>query len=178
MTIDRTASNSSGPADGQSAFTVRATRRKDIPGITRLSTQLGYPDALETIAFRYRRIMKDRRNHRVFVAVSGGSTTVPGQQVIGWLHVFVDKLLTVGPWAEIGGLVVDEQWRSRGVGAALVDRAEQWARQRRFDQIVVHTNALRTRAHRFYERCGYKPLKQSRVYIKVVNSPAAMFQSN
>ena len=117
---------------------------------------------------RYRRIMKDRRNNRVFVAVSGGSTTASGEQVIGWIHVFVDKLLTVGPRAMIGGLVVDEQWRSRGVGTTLVYRAEQWAQQKGVSQVVAHTNVMRAQAHAFYEKCGYQLLKQSRVYTKEI----------
>ena len=88
--------------------------------------------------------------------------------MIGWIHVFIDKLLTVGPRAEIGGLVVDEQWRSKGVGTALVLKAEQWAQNRGYKQVVVRTNVARTRAHSFYEKCGYELLKQSRVYTKVI----------
>ena len=82
--------------------------------------------------------------------------------------MYVNKLLTVGPLAEIGGLVVDERWRGRRVGAALVRRAEQWAQQKRLTQVVIYTNILRTRARAFYERCSYQLLKQSRVYIKEI----------
>ena len=168
MATEQIASNTCEPADDQNDFTIRVTRRKDIPDIIRLNAQLGYPEGSETMIIRYRRIMKDRRNNRVFVAVSGGSTTASGEQVIGWIHVFVDKLLTVGPRAMIGGLVVDEQWRSRGVGATLVYRAEQWARSKGFTEVVVYTNVVRSRAHAFYERCGYRMLKQSRVYTKEI----------
>jgi GNAT superfamily N-acetyltransferase len=86
--------------------------------------------------------------------------------VIGWVHVYVDKLLTVGPRAEIGGLVVDEGWRSRGVGAALMQRAERWARQKGCSRVVVRSNVLRSGAHVFYERCGYQLFKQQKVYSK------------
>ena len=154
--------------DVRDEYTLRDSRKADIPHITRLNAQLGYPESADIIGLRYRRIMRDRRNHRVFVAAVGGSTGHSGRGAIGWIHVFVDRLLTVGPRAEIGGLVVDEQWRGRGVGAALVRRAEQWVQKKGFFRVVVRTNVIRTRAHAFYERCGYQLLKQSRVYIKEI----------
>jgi len=150
-------------------FAIRTARKSDIPEITRLNGQLGYPETPETIFRRFRRLRKDRRDHRLFVAVAEGSTGQPGRSVIGWTHVFIDKLLTVGPRGEIGGLVVDEQWRSRGVGAALVQSAEQWVQRKGHTGVAVCTNVVRTRAHSFYEKCGYKLIKQSKVYTKVIS---------
>ena len=75
----------------------------------------------------------------------------------------------MGPRAEVGGIVVDEAWRSRGVGAVLLRQAEQWASARRISLMVIHTNVVRERAHGFYEKCGYHLLKQSRVYIKEID---------
>ena len=149
-----------------SDFSIRVARKADIPGITRLNAQLGYPEPEPAVALRFRRILRDRRDHRVFVAAAGTSTASSSDAIVGWIHVFIDKLLTVGPRAEIGGLVVDEQWRSRGVGAALVHRAEPWAQHKGLSQVVVRTNVLRTRAHGFYEKCGYQLLKHSKMYNK------------
>ena len=59
-----------------------------------------------------------------------------------------------------------EEWRSRGVGAALLQRAGQWAQRRGFIQVVAHSNVVRTRAHGFYEKYGYRFLKLSKVYVK------------
>ena len=170
MAAEKNPSGTRPSSADQVDFTIRTVRLRDIPAITRLNAQLGYPESTGNIVLRYRLILRDRRNHRVFVAVAGVSTEQPNQEVIGWIHVFADKLLTVGPRAEIGGLVVDERWRSRGVGAALVKRAEQWAQRKQLLEVVVHTNVVRIRAHSFYERCGYKLLKQSRVYTKVLRS--------
>ena len=155
--------------ENRADFTIRTARKSDIPEITRLNGQLGYPETPETIFRRFRRLRKDRRDHRLFVAVAGGSAGQPGRSVIGWTHVFIDKLLTVGPLGEIGGLVVDEQWRSRAVGAALLQRAEQWVQRKGYTGVVVHTNVVRKRAHSFYEKRGYKLIKQSKVYTKFIS---------
>ena len=153
----------------QNEYKVREIRKADIPEITRLSAHLGYPETEPAVALRLRRIMRDRRDHRVFVSVPGASTASPSNAIVGWIHVFIDKLLTVGPRVEIGGMVVDDQWRGRGVGAELLLRVEQWAQNKGFSHVVVRTNVIRTRAHAFYERCGYQLLKQQRVYAKEIS---------
>ena len=158
----------SDPEDNLVDFAIRKARKSDIPDITRLNAQLGYPELEPSVARRLCRILRDRRDHRVFVAVGGPFPARSDAALIGWIHVFNDKLLTVGPRAEIGGLVVEEHWRSRGVGAALVRTAEQWSQQKVFPQVVVRTNVVRTRAHAFYEKCGYQLLKQSKVYTKQI----------
>lgn len=43
-----------------------------------------------------------------------------------------------GP-AEIGGLWVDERFRNQGYGKALVDKAEEWAKQKGCNAITVFT---------------------------------------
>jgi GNAT superfamily N-acetyltransferase len=157
-------------------FSIRVARIKDIPDITRLNAQLGYPEISEIMLCRFRRLRKDRRNHRVFVAVTGvavagaaGSLSDRSRNpVIGWVHIFIDRLLTVGPRAEIGGLVVDAAWRGRGVGSALVCRAEEWARERGISPLVIRTNVIRTGAHTFYDKSGYQLAKQSNVYTKEI----------
>jgi GNAT superfamily N-acetyltransferase len=152
-------------------FSIRVARIKDIPDITRLNAQLGYPEISEIILRRFRRLRKDRRNHRVFVVVTGAAGSLSDRSrnpVIGWVHIFIDRLLTVGPRAEIGGLVVDAAWRGRGVGSALVCRAEEWARERGISPLVIRTNVIRTGAHTFYDKSGYQLAKQSNVYTKEI----------
>jgi len=148
---------------------------QDISDIGRLNAQLGYPEPKQTIALRFRRIRKDRRDHQIFVAVQNTLAARSNAVVIGWIHVFIDKLLTVGPRTEVGGLVVDDKSRSRGVGAALLLRAEQWTQEKGSSPLVVRTNVVRIEAHKFYEKCGYRLLKQSKVYIKELTRRTAIW---
>jgi len=62
------------------------------------------------------------------------------------MHVARRDLLEAKPRAEILGLVVDAAARQRGVGAALVDAAEQWARDHGFDELIVRSNVARPAA--------------------------------
>jgi GNAT superfamily N-acetyltransferase len=68
--------------------------------------------------------------------------------------------------AEINGLIVEEETRSRGIGRALLDAAEQWARNCGCVVISVHSNVNRDRAHSFYKRNGYEPYKTQELFRK------------
>jgi len=55
---------------------------------------------------------------------------------------------------------------SEGIGAALVEAAEGWARHRGATEMIVRSRSARVRAHRFYERIGYAEVKRSHVFVK------------
>ncbi|MCK4726727.1 MAG: GNAT family N-acetyltransferase, partial [Anaerolineales bacterium] len=74
--------------------------------------------------------------------------------------------LVVEPFAEIGGLVVIEEWRASGVGRALLKTAETWARDRVVSGMRVRSNIIREGAQRFYEHLGYNNVKTQKVFLK------------
>jgi GNAT superfamily N-acetyltransferase len=95
----------------------------------------------------------------VYVAEADGT-------VVGWLHVFASVRLESVATAEIGGLIVDQAQRGKGVGERLVEEAEGWAQRLGLSRIRVRTRATRTEAHRFYAREGYRRTKLQHVLDK------------
>jgi len=71
------------------------------------------------------------------------------------------------PKAWIPDLVVSEAARSRGVGAALLARAEELARDRGCFTIQLESANWRTRAHAFYLREGWTDA--AKVFVKVLD---------
>jgi GNAT superfamily N-acetyltransferase len=137
----------------------RPARVEDAHRIALLCQQLGYPASLEDVQRRLARIQQDEQ-HAIHVAEpSGGS-------VIGWVHVFVRPLVVVGLHAEIGGLVVDEGYRRRGVGQLLMQQAEKWACERGCRAVYLRSNVVRKEAHAFYAGIGYRNIKQSLTFRK------------
>jgi GNAT superfamily N-acetyltransferase len=57
---------------------------------------------------------------------------------------------------EIKSLAVYEPWRSRGVGAALVQAAGDYCRQRDGGLLIVATAAASVQALQFYQRQGFR----------------------
>jgi GNAT superfamily N-acetyltransferase len=143
------------------AVKIRCARKSDAERIAELCGQLGYPATTAQIAQRLRRI-KPASQHAVLVAES------PKGKVIGWLHVSVEPLLEVELRAEVNGLVVADEERSRGAGALLLRSAEEWARLRGCKNMSVRSNVVRERAHQFYLRNGYEHYKTQKSFRKAV----------
>jgi GNAT superfamily N-acetyltransferase len=104
--------------------------------------------------------MKDALLYGVFVAV------LSQDEVVGWMGAYVFRSVELDPIAEISGLVVDETLRSRGVGKALLNAAEDWARSVGCAAISVHSNIVRDRAHHFYVNNRYELVKTQKVFRK------------
>jgi GNAT superfamily N-acetyltransferase len=143
-----------------SDITVRSAHPGDVPRLTVLSNQLGYPVTEQQTAERLTQVLA-QSDHALFVAESLG-------EVVGWIHACVRPALTSALSIELGGLVVDERCRSQGVGAALMHRAEQWAVSQGAEVVVVRSRLTRERAHQFYERCGYTNIKTSYTFHKLL----------
>ena len=137
---------------------VRAARVEDAPRVAHLATELGYPAESAAARRRLERLAEDPASH-VLVAEIDGRTAA-------WLHVAEMHTLESEPCAEIVGLVVDAALRSTGVGAALVEAAIAWAAGRGLSEIRVRSNVVRERAHRFYERQGFRVLKTQKVFTR------------
>ena len=143
----------------QAGLKIRTAKSSDAARIADLSGQLGYPATPAEIAQRLRKI-KPASHHAVLVAESSE------RKIIGWLHVSVSPLIEVELRAEVNGLVVDDEVRSRGTGALLLRAAEQWARSRGCKNMSVRSNTLRERAHQFYLRHGYEHYKTQKAFRK------------
>lgn len=129
----------------------------DAAAISRLSGQLGYPVG-EAHAARFLGETASSEDRVVLVYDDG--------EIRGWAGLAVVHALTSDPHVELMGLVVDADYRSLGIGAKIMAAAEAWGRARGLSRLRLRTNLKRVEAHRFYERLGYEPIKDQRVYEK------------
>jgi predicted N-acetyltransferase YhbS len=104
----------------QSRVEVRPIEADDADAAAGLCTQLGYPSDAAAVLSRMRQIAGDR-NRAVLVACVDG-------EVVGWIDLSVEYHLQSEPAALIGGLVVSDGVRNRGIGRQLCEAAEEWAR--------------------------------------------------
>ncbi len=137
---------------------IREAAADDAEAIAGLSTQLGYPAGAAETAERLAAI-RAHEDHAVLVAEAGG-------RVVGWVHVFAACRIESEPFAELGGLVVEDAERGRGIGGRLVEAAESWAAARGFATMRVRSNVVREDARRFYEHRGYARAKVQAVFAK------------
>jgi (aminoalkyl)phosphonate N-acetyltransferase len=121
---------------------------------------LGYPAPTDVMRRRIGELAR-LKDHVVYVAIVD-------EDLVGWIHVAVVRHLQAEPRAEIGGLVVGNMVRNKGIGRELVARAEQWAVQQGVSSVVVRSQIAREAAHRFYLREGYRLTKTSAVFSKLL----------
>ena len=138
---------------------IRSAEDRDVTTLARLAGELGYPSTPEQVRERFDNI-KAAPHQATFVAVTNADA------VIGWIQLSEARSLESEPRAEITGLVVDSNFRGGGAGSLLVQRGEEWARQRGLVVIGVRSNIIRERTHLFYERLGYAVTKTQKVFRK------------
>ncbi|WP_207480382.1 GNAT family N-acetyltransferase [Arenibaculum pallidiluteum] len=132
----------------------------DADAVADLLGQLGYPLAVAEVRERFLHLAQGD-DQLLLVAKAGGRVT-------GFLHAFAMASLHAPPRAYVQSLTVDEAARGSGVGAALMEAAETWARARGLAACTLHSQLHREGAHRFYARLGYVEKKRSAYFVKAL----------
>jgi RimJ/RimL family protein N-acetyltransferase len=85
-------------------------------------------------------------------AASSASTIVAavGDQIVGLIHTEVSR----HGFGELG-MLVDRDWRGRGVGSALLQATIDWARAHGLHKLSLEVFAHNTAAIALYRKCGF-----------------------
>jgi GNAT superfamily N-acetyltransferase len=134
------------------AAVVREAHPDDFVAVTSLLEELGRPKALGTPDEETVRGLFDQwlaaSDRFIFVAEEEGG-------VVGMIDMaLILRPNFVQPHAWVPDLIVSERARSRGVGAALLSKAEDVARSLGAFSLALESAHWRTRAHAFYLREG------------------------
>ena len=90
------------------------------------------------------------RTARFAASIGESFVAVGGDRVIGLIHVEVSR----HGFGEIG-MLVDREWRGRGVGWALFQAAIDWARGHGLHKLSLEVFAHNTAAIALYRKCGF-----------------------
>jgi ribosomal protein S18 acetylase RimI-like enzyme len=135
---------------------IRHAEMYDLESIANLSEQWGYRSTKEKIQ-RCLHDITNNHDHVLYVLSKG-------DQVRGWIHGIYSLRIESDPFVEIGGLVVDKDFRRQGAGRFLVDKIAEWSLRRKCHTIRVRSNIIRKEANAFYSSIGFKEIKQQKVY--------------
>lgn len=140
------------------AVAIRSAQRDDLPAILRLysegtlnpAQEKQYRAGSEAYAAAFDAIAAEPNNH-VYVAERGG-------RVVGTFQLTFIRQLSYGGGlvAQLESVFVDAAERSSGVGREMMQFARAEAERRGAFRIQLTSNVERERAHRFYERLGYR----------------------
>lgn len=124
----------------------------DIPAITVLTIELGYPATEAQITQRMTAIQA-APDYYTFVAVAGDA-------IIGYIGINKQLAWELdGTYFKIQALVVKQEYRKEGVGAALIQYTEAFAKAQGATHLLVNSGNRdeRVAAHKFYQNQGFEP---------------------
>lgn len=140
---------------------IRLATPDDAPAVRALSQQLGYPISESEMKKNLDGVIQSQ-DAAVYVASENN-------KVIGWIYLFKKFDLVTGMLFEIGGLVIDENYRNRGIGKKLVQEANNWCTSSGGSKLRVRSQLKRKDAHRFYLNLGFAETKEQKVFDLVIN---------
>lgn len=138
---------------------VREAKVNDSESITELSNQLGYQSLGRDIQNRLKIILEHPADNCVFVATKSA-------KVVGWIHGFYSMRIESDFFVEIGGLVINENFRRNGIGKQLVNKVIEWAELKDCKKVRVRCNVTRKESHTFYENIGFEMNKEQKIFNK------------
>ena len=138
-------------------ITIRPATEADLPALVALYGQFDttmYPpreDADPATRLRiFREMAADPKQHLLVAEAN--------EHIVGTAYLMIVPSLggACKPAGLVEGVVVDETHRGKGVGAALMRRLAEIAREHGCYKLTLSSNVARTGAHRFYSRLGWK----------------------
>jgi GNAT superfamily N-acetyltransferase len=140
---------------------IRQCRTKDFDEVVLLLRQLWQDKPLDLESLRTvfnRALVSDSKTYLC---------ATNGKRVIGFgSFTMKNNLWPEGPIGYVDELVVDSEFRSKGIGAQLLKRLVALARQKSCCRIELDSAFYRKESHRFYERHGFK--RRAYVFSKLL----------
>ncbi len=134
----------------QHTLVIREAKQEDIPSLTVLMDQLGYPVTEEDFHTRFN-ALQEHSDYQMYVAESDG-------EIVGTIGLIKElRFERDGMHVRVGALVVDDRYRGSGIGRALLLAAEGWAGTVGAHALTLNSGNReeRTGAHEFYRHLGF-----------------------
>jgi len=137
---------------------IRQATEKDIPYILELYRQLAFspppPDTPRLPVEEYRKVfseMSKTPGYRLLVAEE--DDTIVGTTVVAVLPGIAHG---ASPFAVVEYVVVDENYRRKGIGKMLMDYVKDFAGESGCYKIMLTSDNRRVEAHEFYRSLGFE----------------------
>ncbi len=141
-------------------FTVRKAVPSDTLDIYNINkNSLGYDYDCEKQKRKIEGVLRDP-TQALFVACAD-------EKVVGYIHLVNYDVVYADNYKNVMGLAVLEAYKRRGIGTALLQTAEKWAKENGACGIRLCSGAERAEAHRFYTANGYTEKKIQKNFRKV-----------
>lgn len=127
---------------------IRKANFDDLDKLAELMGELGYPTTIEEMKERYKNIRSNESYYTIAAEYD--------RKIVGMIGLnkgyFYEKN---GVYVRIVALVVNKEYRNKGIGKNLIVNAEKWAVEQGAKTILLNSGVQRDEAHRFYKNIGF-----------------------
>ena len=129
---------------------IRGMLVDDIPQLEKLYRQFwGEESSIETMNKQFEKLLKNESH--IFLSAIENNTLIGSVMGVICGELYGD----CQPFLVLENMIVDKNYRNRGVGKALVSELEKIAAHRDCSQVILVTERKRVDAVKFYESAGY-----------------------
>ena len=129
-------------------YLIRECRIEDYTDLYELNKiEMGYDYQIELQKEKIRWLINSPKD-KIYVAVIEN-------KVVGYIHANDYDTIYAPSMKNIMGIAVSDNWKRHGIGRALLNSVEDWAKQTGAKGIRLVSGSSRTGAHAFYRSCGY-----------------------
>lgn len=139
---------------------IRLFKPSDAEDLYKINTEeMGYDFSIEETREKLLALV-DSTKDKIYVAIVNN-------KVVGYIHANDYDVIYAPHMKNIMGIAVLQQYKRHGIGKALLDAVEAWARQTGVYSIRLVSGETRTGAHEFYRYCGYEDGKRQLNFKKI-----------
>lgn len=140
---------------------IRTFRNEDISGICNLiNSELEYDVSCEDLKAQISQMQEDK-NYVIFTAVDN-------KKIIGFIGLQICLAFEIkGKVMRIIALAVTCYSQGQGIGSALIQEAERYAKENNISTVLVNSGLKRAKAHHFYEKNSF--YKKGYSFCKQIN---------
>lgn len=139
---------------------IRLFKPSDAEDLYKINTEeMGYDFSIEETRGKLLALV-DSTKDKIYVAIVNN-------KVVGYIHANDYDVIYAPHMKNIMGIAVLQQYKRHGIGKALLDAVEAWARQTGAYGIRLVSGEIRTGAHEFYRYCGYEDGKRQLNFKKI-----------
>lgn len=130
---------------------IRNAVSKDVEQLAVLMGELGYPTSKDEMETRFTRISSNNFYNTKVAEVDGLIVGMIGM-MLGFQYNKNEN------YVRIIAIVVDARYRKQGIGEKLIEKAEEWAKEKGANKLALNSGNRNERddAHQFYSRRGFE----------------------
>lgn len=128
---------------------IRELTAADLPAATRLLAHLNPTIPEDILQQRFQTILAEHPHYHAFGAFLGGDLAAVAS-------AWIATKIWCGRYLEIDNIVVDPERRSSGLGSALIQHLETFAREKECNIAVLDSYTSNHASHRLYHRLGFE----------------------